>query len=185
MCTKNIFLCKSILLPMKGQRELMCELQRCATCQKNVSLPQKSVLSSLVSGSNQQPAQVESSPGSSTVEPSLSRVETRGEKRRGLRVRTGLLRRCDRKHPAATPPLHSAFKYSACRQKVDFSSYCNLQDRSVRYFLYFCFFFLLLLLLINILYIFHFCERPLWQFSSQPGHNALRPLLPETGGTAD
>lgn len=41
------------------------------------------MLSSLVSGSNQQPAQVESAPGCSTVEPSPSRVERRGEEGSG------------------------------------------------------------------------------------------------------
>lgn len=35
------------------------------------------------------------------------------------------------------------------------------------------------------IHLFCFCERPLWQLSSHPGHNALSPLLPETGGAAD
>lgn len=66
------------------------------------------------------------------------RAERRGAERRGLRVRAGLLRRCDRKHRAATPPLHSAL-IPASRRKVDLASQCTLQHRSVRDILYFLF----------------------------------------------
>lgn len=77
--------------------EPVCELQRGATCWRNVSLPQ-SVLSSLVS-SYQQPPEVGSTPDGSTVQLSTSGEED---------LVRGSFRRYEDKRRVTAPRLHSS-----------------------------------------------------------------------------